>query len=77
MNSVDKITKLIGKTYIILACNNVKVKWGHLYFFRRMVKTFILLGDLDRELTLVFQYISLYGVKSDGMNCYVHYVKKK
>ena len=43
-------------------------------YFLRMERHFLCICDLDKEQISVFDYISLYGVKSDGINRYVHYI---
>ena len=49
-------------------------------FFSKDGKGIYLLGDFDREQISVIDYISLYDVKSDGINRYEHHIleqKKK
>ena len=47
------------------------------YFFREDDRHVLCLSDLDREQMSVFDYISLYGVKSDGINRYVHFILER
>ena len=47
---------------------------GREFSFPKQYCTLFVWGDLDREQISVFDYISLYGVNSDGINRSVHYV---
>ena len=47
---------------------------GRKFAFPKPYSHLFVWGDLDREQISVFDYISLYGVKSDGINRSVHQV---